>query len=378
MLDADEAARRHELHQRVYAPGGALTDAEIAELHDLDNRNLIAPEPVVRPAPVPGAQHAASDPEVTASRALRAGEGSASADPAPAPASAPAPALVPAPAPASELLRGAQHAASEPEVTASRALRGIGAGMLLRRWLLPVIAVVAILAGFAFGRFVLGSGADTIAMDAAQRKAWTQLEASEKYTPGSVSLLGSKYGVDIWAAQRSESDVQCLVLTRDEELTEACGSPEPEPSGGFERQANMDYNEDGVDYSLFATVRRDIAGNSIAVVQRYANEEWDWRSMFSDAELATAHTLEAAGFDGASLSIVGYDRDVPVWVYQNERYCLMVVRDGNLSQQCGESGVNSSQTLSLDIGDAEYTVQPTENRGPVLTITRMPDVVKEG
>lgn len=357
MLNAAEAARRRELHQRVYAPGGALTDAEITELHDLDNRHLTAlvalPEPAAPPEPVAplepaeqpvrGAQHAASGPEVAARRDPRAEDGDE-----PELALESEPAQVPG-------------TPAHPR----------------RRWLLPVIAVAAILAGLAFGRFVLGSAADAVALDAAQQKTWAQLEASDKYTPGSVSLLGSKYGVDLWQVHRTETDVECMVLTHAEAQTESCGLLEPDQGDTFHTAA-LDYMEDGVDYSVYASVARDILGNPISVLQRYANEEWDWRSMYSDAELMTVHVLETAGFDGESLSIIGYDGDIPVWVYQNERYCLMVVRDGVVAQQCAESGADSSQTLTLDASDAEYTLQPGERRGPALVITRRPDVSKEG
>ncbi|MGB3376204.1 MAG: hypothetical protein WBA87_13820, partial [Microbacterium sp.] len=246
-----------------------------------------------------------------------------------------------------------------------------------RRWLLPVIAVVVLLTGFAFGRFVLGSGADSVPMNTSQQDAWAKLEGADTYVPGSVTLLGSKYGADVWTAHRKETDVECMILTRADDKAEACGMLEPE-QGDFNLQATLAYTDDGVSYSLYATAARDMLGNPISVLQRYANEEWDWRSTFSDAELATVHTLEAAGFDGASLSIIGYDGDVPVWVYQNERYCMMIVRDDVVAQQCSQFGADSSQTLTLNGGDAVYSVQTSENRGPVLTVTRIPGITTEG
>ena len=364
MLDAGEAARRRELQRRAYAPGGSLTDAEIAELRALDDRHLAAPATVAPPVP----------PESVAPPVP------------PAPPASPEPVEPPEPPASPEPVRGAQHAASVPEVTASRALRAdgtdgaertVGAAGPRRRWLVPVLAVVMVLAGFAFGRFVLGSAGDTVAMNAAQQKVWAQLEASDKYTPGSVSLLGGKYGANVWTAHRKETDVECMILTRAEKRSEACGMLEPE-QGDSQLHATLDYTEDGVDYAVYASVARDILGNPISVLQRYANEEWDWRSMYSDAELAMVHTLESAGFDGAFVNIIGYDGEVPVWVSQDERYCVMVVRKDVVLQQCGQSGAPGTQTLTLDGGDAVYTVRSTENRGPVLTITRASDVTTEG
>src|SRR5690554_4443380 len=43
MLDAAEAARRRELHHRAFAPGGALSDAETAELRELESRRAGGP-----------------------------------------------------------------------------------------------------------------------------------------------------------------------------------------------------------------------------------------------------------------------------------------------------------------------------------------------
>lgn len=349
MLDSTEAARRRELHGRVYASGGSLTDAELAELHDLDNRSLAAvaePTPAEPTAPVEpaepvvrGSQLPASDLEVAANSDPRTEPG-----------------REPSTAPSREAAQPARPR---------------------RRWMLPVIAVVAILVGAALGRFVLGGGADSPRLDAGQQKIWAQLEASGTYTPGSVSLVGSKFGADVWTAHRVESDVDCMILTRGEDHTEACGLLEPE-QGDSDLSTVLSYTEDGVEYGLYATISRDLQGNPLAFMQRQ-NQVWDWRSMYTDAELAIASTLEAAGFEGESLIIVGYDGDVPVWLYERDRYCVMIVRDGAVQQECADVGNNSVQTtLVLDAGDAVYVVQPTENRGPVLTITRTPDIAKEG
>jgi len=356
MLKAAEAARRRELQGRAYAPGGSLTDAEIAELRDLDERNMAAP-----PSVAPSAS--AADPASVAGPEPVAGlESAAGSEPAVGPEQAAQP------------VRGVRHVASDPEEAAIPAPRA--AHRPRRRWLLPVIAVAVILVGFAFGRFVLGSGADSVPMNDAQQEVWAELEGSGKYTPGSVLLSGSEYGADVWLAHRVETDVRCMILTRGEDRGEGCGVLDPGPHSDA-LTATLNYTDDGTEYLLYATSTSDIDGNPVTYVQRQS-AEWDWRSIYTDAELTMVEALEAHGFDGELLDIVGYDDGVPVWVSNGARPCLMIVLGDEVQQQCGEAGTGADQLLPLEVDAKMYTVTSSDSRGLVLTITRIQDLTMEG
>ncbi|WP_417554513.1 hypothetical protein [Microbacterium sp.] len=240
--------------------------------------------------------------------------------------------------------------------------------------LIPVLAAVALVVGIVVGSFVFGRLMQT-PMTAQQQDAWAKLEASGQYDPGSIHLVGTKYGASIWSATRQQGDLPCVVLTRpgplDGRSMVGCAMP-TETDQEMSVQATLTYQEKGVDYALWATLSDDIAGNPAVIVQRQrANEPWDWRMQYSDAELKQAENLVAAGFDGETVSILGYDGDTPVWMGNapdGSGPCLMVVQDtGVVVQQCG-SGYDQ---VALSVGDTVYGVL-TSDRSSMLSITRLP------
>ena len=347
MLEGAEAARRRELQLRAYAPGGSLTDAEAAELRDLDSRNLTAP--VVAP-PIP-------EPAPTRDDAFRAAAMWAGSSQEPRRASPD---------------MDAEQPAADPDparVPAASARRRFP-----QRLLIPVIAIVAVVLGLVAGRLVFG---EHTPMTAAQQTAWAKLDASGTYEPGSLRLVGSKYGVDAWKGTQSASKLECLILTREggsDDPTDGhsagCLNPD-QRANGEQLQANLDYSEKRVQYSVWAAVVEDINGEQAVVMQRQnMTEGFDWRAMYGESELAMVRELEDAGFSGQMLNILGYDGDTPVWsgVDDEQRQCLMVVQGDGIVQQCG--GPARIEPLELTIGDTTYAIEHTPDRGDALTIYR--------
>jgi hypothetical protein len=371
MLDAAEAARRRELHQRVYAPGGSLSDAEIAELHELDNRHLAVAAPPAAPAPpaarpaapVRGAGQAASVPaDATAPdpRTEQAGASGTSAD-----------------------VRGAGRAVSDTAGAAISDPRADDArgeqtppapapAPRAGRWMLALVSAVALLVGLGAGWLVF-AGADRTTMTAAQQEVWSDLEASGDYDAGSIQVVGAKYGATTWTATQQDAKRTCVILTRKDQDPAAACRPSAGDHDGFDLQVSLDYTEDGDRYILFAALVEDVGGDPVTVIQRQNMTDggWDWRSQYSEVELAQVDLLEQTGLDGEWLTLLGYDGVIPIWLYQGDRTCLMVVVHDTteVAQQCGSLTTDPEMPLQLAIGDAVYSALDSY-RGPSLTILR--------
>ncbi|MFD5224662.1 hypothetical protein ACFWHT_03485 [Microbacterium sp. NPDC058342] len=333
MPGTDATKRRRELEHRAYAPGGSLTDAEAQELRELSIRHVVAPAPAPS-TPAPAGPTPLKAESVGAPEALLLREPD---DPA-------------------------QDSSSERDGRSERPRRA-------RRLLVPILAILLVLAGLAVGRVAFGQPGDP-AMGAQQQDAWAKIEASGEYDPGSVQLLGSKYGVDVWSATKQDQKIECVLLTRGEGPSAGCRSGAQEDQG-LDLQVSLDYSEGDDDYMVWVNVTDDITGAPAVMFQRDSmTEEWDWRATFDDDELAIIEELEAAGFAGDGLSIVGYDAGVAVWLYQREKTCVLAPIDGAVLQNCGELLADSDRPLALTVEGTEYQVRASSNEGNTLTIVR--------
>lgn len=290
-----------------------MTDAEAEELHDLNARHLAPPaepvEPVTRSTPVA--------PIVAAVTSASVADGT----------------------------------------------------IVRRRWLLPVVTIVAVVLGAGIGWLLFSGQPGPTAMDASQQNTWTKLEASGQYDPGSIHLVGHKYDADVWTATQRDSTVECLLMTRGGDPVADCRPLDQQSDDAKSLQATMSFTEGGIEYSMWATLMNDITGNPVAVMQRQdANNTWDWRSIYTPDELTTVDTLVSAGYDGQSLRIAGYDGNVPVWVFMREQTCVMIVQNGALTRQCGVLSIGGDP-LVLAVADTTYAVSLSE-QGVALTIQR--------
>lgn len=359
MLDAADAARRRELQRRAYAPGGGLSGAEAAELRELDARAsaiVVPPQPVQDPAA--GAELPFSEIRHAAVGRGEPGGG----DDAPS---------------APEAVRD-QHALDETTRTDGRAdgapvVGGASERTPGRRWLLPLVAGLAILLGLGAGWLVFGRGDGPREMTDAQRKTWTEIEASGEYDPGSVRFVARKHGVDVWQAGKSKGAQDCVVVTRGDERKAQCVASESE-GDGFGPQASLEFEQDGDQYMVWAALVADAEGDVVALVQRQNMDvDWDWRSQYNEQELPIAEMLNAAGYSGASLGIVGYDGDTPIWVSESGRTCLMIADSTKvIAEACGELLYDTGRTLELTVGGTSYSLRATTERGNQLTVIRTP------
>lgn len=342
---------------RAYAPGGSLTDAEAAELRDLDARNLTAP--VIAP-PVP-------EPTPTRDDGFRAS--ALRTDPSTLKGSSVEHAEMP---PASETPN------LPPDEVPAAGRTTMSLRSIPRRVIVPVVAVIAIVVGLLAGRAMFGDHGPV--MTAEQQDTWVRLQSMTQYDAGSVELVGSKDGVDVWKATQNEGASECLLLTRDP------GSPglpggtgvnclNPKTALGETLGASLTYVEKGTEYSVWASSAEDINGNPFIAVQRQSmSEEWDWHVQYDKAELKTISVIEATGMDGQSLSILGYDGDTPVWLGFESQPCIVIVQPQDVvAKKCGNLALGSPP-LELTVGDSTYSVLAGDMNSPgsgnVLTIYR--------
>lgn len=379
MQEAGEAARRRELQLRAYAPGGELSAAELAELHELQNRDRGAPAgPAPRLGAVPPGSSAAEAPQpadvpVEGAQMVSAPTGEAPTVPGAAPSEGSPTGLTSRadadPGLASDAGPGA--GSSDPDAP-SAAGRPSRAGTPVRRRVLAAVAAVAALLGLAAGWLVFGTDLGRTAMTAEQQEVWSELEAAGEYDPGSIQLVGERFGATTWRATRDDAKLSCLLLTRKDEPPAGSCIPAASTIEGFELQVSMDYTEDGDHFMLWAMLAEDSRGDPVAVIQRHDMNAstWDWRSQYSQDELALAEALDESGFAGEYLQILGYDGASPVWLYQQDRTCLLaVVNEVEVVAQCGMLSTDPDFPLELRVGDVVYSVIDT-NRGATLTVIR--------
>lgn len=324
-------------------PGGGLTESEARELNELEAR-----------ARVPGALPDAVPESV------------ASTDPAPNEAAQADPAASTDPA------APAEPSARVAEAPRESSDRLVPSATRRRRWLLPLVAAIAVLVGFGGGWLASAQGDGAPAMSDEQQEAWTRIEASGTYDPGSLQLVGEQYGVSVWQATKNGSTADCLILTRGEAEKAGCMLPEESDDAYYyQPQATLQYTDGAEEYMLWATYVDDVTGERRVVVQRQSSSEvWDWRSQYDDRELAMAERIADAGFAGEFLQIVGYDGDIPVWLFEGDRTCLLVEQEQGLAEQCGMLLYDSEPTLELDVPGATYSVHASSSRGYDLTIVR--------
>lgn len=349
MWDAAAAARRDELRRRAYGREGGLTPEQAAELRDLESQSRNHGMAEARgPAPERDAEQA----EVPNSPANQPNSPVNPPNP-PNPPNSPANPPVTSPT-------DSPHSPAAPP-RSGRWRRGV---------LIAAAVLVAIALGIGIG-WALSPAADARpAMSAEQTETWTDLEADGEYDPGSVEYLGATEGVSMWRATSDGEKYECIVLTHGEQNSRQCLLPVDEAGFGA-LSVSLDIEEEGRHITVWGAITTDVAGRRVGIAQVHDYEAMrdSWSEQFTGEELVEAETLVAGGFDGNSLSILGYDGDRSVWLTQEAEQCLAVVMDGEIQQACAQLAVGDE--LEMRVGDSVYTVKMTENRGPALTIVRL-------
>ena len=337
MLDEAESSRRRELQRRAYAAGGGLTEAEHAELRDLDAR-ASAPSPVEQ-APV------AQTPAPSALPAER-GEGE------------PDEALPP-------------HQESPGEDLSTPADTGAAAGR--RRPGIPLLVLstlVALLLGFG-GGWLLLNRSDTPAMDAAQASALAEIEKMGRFDPGSIVYLGEKYDASVWRATSEDGAKTCLAISvADQNRFECMVPPEGETPFAQPIGVSIDHADGDHHWSYWATLIDDISGRETLFIQRHdMSAGMDWESQFTEEELAQIEKIAAQGVDPQYMQVVGYDAEVPVFISQGMKTCVYVVdpEGGAVIESCEPTDAG---VFVLSLRGTMYEVRETQSRGPMLTVVR--------
>ncbi|MGF6823940.1 hypothetical protein M2317_002865 [Microbacterium sp. ZKA21] len=364
MLSSGEAVELRELHRRAYAPGGSLSAADAARLHNLEDKRVAA---AMSPE-----KAQAGDTAAVGGSAGDAVDSGASGDAGPTDDVDRSAGL------AVEVTDGADS--TDPVGRHGRR------GILTRRWF-PYAAVgLVLLLGFGIGFVVFGQSIiRSMALSLAVGAEQVRLEAEADFDPGSITALGQAHGATIWHATRDEGENQCLLLTIDERNESACVPNDQfdQLGGGLYASMSLPADDDGDVSGLNVTVVRDVDGRLAVVAQVWSPDEmWDWRSQYSEDELAIIDRIESeTGVGGEFLQIVGYDDDRPVWQeFSGPSGCVIVATVGSVERACAE---DASAPIVLEVvgpdGTAtRYHVTASDTRGPMLTIERVTAAAPDG
>ncbi|MGB4135693.1 MAG: hypothetical protein WA971_03965, partial [Microbacterium sp.] len=269
----------------------------------------------------------------------------------------------------------------------SRAHDGGGKQPRGRRLLFGVVAAVCVLLiGFGIGWFAFAREAAP-GMNAEQREAWAAIEALGKFDSGSVKLLGGRYGVSVWHTLRADGKYECLLLTVDGQpvavgdfvIQDQQGGCQPVDREDADMFGNALYGHislpDEEATLVQASVQKDIRGVEVVLIGKYTPGSYDWRSQYTEDELAMADVLVDQGFEGQSLQIIGYDGDLPIWLTQSPGTCAFLVdmneglNGGGVTRRfCGTPAVGQPLQITGPDG-TRYDIE-FGRRGPQLTIVR--------
>ncbi|MGW8481850.1 hypothetical protein ACWGJP_01830 [Microbacterium sp. NPDC055903] len=354
MLTPEEAAELRRLQARAYAPDGGISDPDAERLHALEQRRI---------APAPDARADAATEPVEANTLAELAEAS------------PFSLAEPVDAPSLSLAEPVEASSSPPAepVEAPPPTRGLRA--FLRHRFFPYAAsALALALGIGIGWLVFARGAEHIALSADTAAKQAELETGGRFDPGSIQPLGERYGATIWEATADDGAARCVIITHGEDQGSQCAPLEDFETTGVFASVTPSDEESGATVQISAAIGPQLGGGTAAIVQKYdMDETWDWRSQYSEAELAIVDQLEEQGYDGAMLQIVGYDGDTPVWMqWTGEGNCVMVVVSDGVTEACADA---MTDPVSLTVNDADgatttYLLTQTEMRGPLLTIER--------
>ncbi|MFC4139861.1 MULTISPECIES: hypothetical protein [unclassified Microbacterium] len=363
-MPADDRLR--ELQRRAYGPGGGLNAAEADELAALQAAVRSGASAAAATAPVSPVAGA----EIERPATVETGVGEAPR----APATVETGAEEAAEAPEVPAQPGTDPArAADPERGAQRRDEGRGAPRR-RRILLAVAALAsALLIGLGAGWLLFGRDGGP-AMTAEQRAAWTDFEASGTYDPGSVRMVGEKYGVTAWYATKSDLHLECIMLTPLPEDAVSCATP-PDPKADEQAYWGQLAVSGQLDESGNTTVQayivRDTEGGQVAIIDKWENSGPDWTTMFQGTELDIAKVIvKETGAEGEFLQVVGYDGDVPIWIDQGVNSCLYVADlESVTTKLCGLDLTTEGATARVEEPGTAYVVRVT-NHGPVVTVIK--------
>ncbi|MDP3953096.1 hypothetical protein [Microbacterium sp.] len=355
MLSADESAELRELQGKAYGRDGALSPVELARLQELEPaRSRNAPSsPIAEPV------EASEAVSPSTGSGIDAGSG-VGLDP------------------------GVGLGAEATESPAAEPVEASGASAgsaLRRRWPVIVAASAAILAiGLGTGWGIWGWDARTFALAAAHADQRTEIEASEDFDPGTVIPVAEQHGVVVWRADRSDGDEVCVIVTTASQTQSGCAKREDLGNSAWTNaMITVPEGEEKAGQQLSAALITTPAGELVPIIQVWDQNSSGWESQYSEEELAQLRRIEAAGYQGGSLGIIGYDGDTVVWSSWEPGFCVIAAADDGLVEACADdaqSEIDLTLAVIVDGVPTEYVVHQSEMRGPQLTVIRHPDAVK--
>lgn len=347
MTDAVATARLEELRRLAYGRSGGLTPEQAEELRELEHG--LRAEATEASPPNERADAAGADPGAGESYESLFGDDALPEEPSRQADDPRVGAEVPA-------------AAEAAVATRSRSTRR-------NRWVLATTAVVAVALGVGIGWLLAQEGDARPGVPAAEADTFAALEAEGGFDPDSLEYLGTQDGASLWVATKADRSEDCLLLTAKERTNVQCIPADTDP---WMLSANLEIPTDDGRLAVWGTTGLDVQGNQVGIIRTQSlestDDDWSWQ--FSSEEQVEAKQLVDAGFDGASLSIVGYDEDRTVWVAYGEDACIAVVLAGEPQTSCGPLGTHAEQALELAVDDSIYSVRMTDTRGPQLTVLK--------
>jgi len=341
MLDAEDAVELRALQARAYGRAGALTAAEAVRLRELeavrtsssDSRGRErsrphAPEQVIPPVREPSA---ATSPATAASAAAR---------------------LVAADA--------ARPPGRDPGAAAD-SQDGSVLGTLRRQWRLALVVMLGFtVIGVALGWLLFSDrGAAPVALTAEQQGWQSAIVASGDFDSGSLRAIAEEEGVVISFATKNDGADVCLVLASGDATAPACTTREQATIQGVDATLTKAV-DDSQSYDIQAQLFLTPDGRPAVIARSYITSPQSTTMFSSPAEAEIGATLaEETGLDPRSVTVVGYDDDVPIWTgvdVPTQRYCL--VYDGSIPDPpmvCDDSLMlaDSDRTLVLDVPGAD-------------------------
>jgi hypothetical protein len=373
MPDTEAVAELRSLQERAYGRAGGLSDAEAARLKELQELRLVA---VVAGRPL----------ETASGVAPVVGRGSeATEDP-------------PLVGRGSEATERRAERAERVEVTKRgflRRLQGTGdaspparstigliRGLRARSLALAAAVIVAVLVGVLIGWVVFAPRTPHAVPLSAEQQSWQdEILVSAVYDPGSVRAIGEEDGTIVWFATRDDGAIVCAIIGDGVTTAPACRERDIAMMQGV--QTSLRRAVEGGEGLVEAQVQFDAEGDP-AVLSSSSLIGGDAGGAYAtEEEHATAALLTEGGYAPTSLTVVGHDGDVPIWIglhLDADRWCL--IYDGSaapVEAACDDgAALNGGGTLELTHLDftagtsttIEYRFGPGS---PYLEITRNHD-----
>ncbi|MGJ0390733.1 hypothetical protein [Microbacterium sp. CGR1] len=322
MLDAEDAVELRALQARAYGRAGALSEAEVTRLRELEAARTSETGPQAPAHAVTATASPAAARIVEVDTAVQSGQD------------------------------------ARPIVdTQGESL----AGTLRRHWRLAL----AITVGFAVIGIALGwllfadRGAAAVQLTAEQQQWQSAIVASGDFDSGSLRAMAEEEGVVISFATKNDGADVCLVLASADATAPACATREQATIQGVNATLTKAVDA-SQSYDIQAQMFLTPDGRPAVIARSYITSPQSTSMFASQAEAEAAATLaEKTGLDSRSITVVGYDDDVPIWTgvdMSTQRYCL--VYDGSMPDPpmvCDDSLMlaDADRTLALDVAGTD-------------------------